>query len=183
VWKSREDTPLAAEAPACKYLSFILCNQKLHKFHCSDFDHCNKNDHCRFWHIMAKDLLHLIKNVFYANPSAFPNSNLNTSPNSNPNPNPEAQLCFRTTKWRHFSIKCNDTCLCNSLKRFSAVWPIQWNKQARFSDDFAMLSLISLCVTAALVCRIFRAADDVIQKFRHVSRNIIKLNCCVKVKK
>jgi len=30
----------------------------------------------------------------------------------------------------------------------SAVWPIQWNKQARFLTD-AMLSLNSLCVTAA----------------------------------
>jgi len=40
--------------------------------------------------------------------------------------------------------------LCNSLKYFRAVWPIQWNKQARFLTA-AMLSLILLCVTAALM--------------------------------
>jgi len=25
-----------------------LCNQKLCKFYCNDFDHCKKNEYCRF---------------------------------------------------------------------------------------------------------------------------------------
>jgi len=79
------------------------------------------------WNVILRStVLHLIESTFnrkriYANPSSYPNPNSSSNPNTSPNcnsksnPNPKAQLCFRTAKWRHFSIKCTDTVILMSL--------------------------------------------------------------------